>query len=558
MLLMGRKTLFRKFKAATLMLVIFRRVVAITAVIALVVNLLGIIPSTLANFYDQEPTQDNSLITASLDIESSVGEWSPVGSNVSLTPGYPTTNNIQIQNIGSLGFNYSIETSVTSGDLCANLNLLALLDNVQAYAGPVVDFNEGPFLFIQPEDWNLTFSLNSSDQIWENKSCQIKIAVKAWQEEAPGYSTDYFSDLAEIDLDVASGAWQVVPPTEVTSSDVVINEIMWMGSRRDTGSGISEDEWVELRNMTAASIDISGWVIDNTASSGGSLTIPAGSVIPANSYFVIANFNKSNSAIDVNVDWVTTSISLNNNYDDNGVIRLKSGAVVIDATSPAISDNWSAGKNESNQKWSMERNLIPGDGTLNASWHTCDINFMNDTEKALMRSYWDSNAQTKNCGTPGHANLSKNDPTADDYDPRLVISQLPKVLAEGLDGDIETLPKFPFGEYTDETELNNISEIVTEENNEVADDNESVTVDENIVEPVTEPVVEQPNEPVAADESGSEINNDATIPNAPEVPELIVPENNEPTPVDTQPEIDQNTEQPAGIVEPALTPQVSE
>jgi len=45
------------------------------------------------------------------------------------------------------------------------------------------------------------------------------------------------------------------------NGDVVINEIMWMGS-----VGNSNDEWIELRNMTDADINLSGWKIDGAGS----------------------------------------------------------------------------------------------------------------------------------------------------------------------------------------------------------------------------------------------------------------------------------------------------
>ncbi|MCD6334669.1 MAG: lamin tail domain-containing protein, partial [Candidatus Latescibacteria bacterium] len=38
------------------------------------------------------------------------------------------------------------------------------------------------------------------------------------------------------------------------SGDVVINELMWMGS-----TASSADEWIELRNTTDSEILLSGW-----------------------------------------------------------------------------------------------------------------------------------------------------------------------------------------------------------------------------------------------------------------------------------------------------------
>ena len=68
------------------------------------------------------------------------------------------------------------------------------------------------------------------------------------------------------------------PPTAQAagSMEVVINELMWMGSTVS-----SSDEWIELRNNTNQAIDLTGWLITNAASGSDDLTIPLGSIIPA-------------------------------------------------------------------------------------------------------------------------------------------------------------------------------------------------------------------------------------------------------------------------------------
>jgi len=42
--------------------------------------------------------------------------------------------------------------------------------------------------------------------------------------------------------------------TEPQAGDIVINEIMWMGTTFN-----SNDEWIELRNMTDLEIDLGKW-----------------------------------------------------------------------------------------------------------------------------------------------------------------------------------------------------------------------------------------------------------------------------------------------------------
>ncbi len=149
---------------------------------------------------------------------------------------------------------------------------------------------------------------------------------------------------------------------------VVINELMWMGS-----SASSADEWIELRNLTDEPVDLSNWQL--TKKSSGTevvmLTIPAGKSIPASGDFLISNYVNANASSVLNVvpDYVTTDVALSNSalqiklYDpphtlidtaDDGVGNPLNGA--FDSTAKIYA--------------SMERNIVPGDGTLAVNWHT--------------------------------------------------------------------------------------------------------------------------------------------------------------------------------------------
>ena len=89
--------------------------------------------------------------------------------------------------------------------------------------------------------------------------------------------------------------------------DVVINELMWMGSTISTA-----DEWIELRNTTDSEILLSDWTLEKAGTAGDTLTIPEGKTIPAQGFFLIANYEPSseNSGLTVKADWVTTAVSL--------------------------------------------------------------------------------------------------------------------------------------------------------------------------------------------------------------------------------------------------------
>lgn len=199
----------------------------------------------------------------------------------------------------------------------------------------------------------------------------------------------------------------IQPPLPPGPGDVVINEVMWMGSSDPN------DEWIELRNTTSRTIDLSGWKVDGLGAGVATIAIPSGT-LEAHSFFLISNFVATTSSMrnDIIVDYVTTSVSLLNTGEQ---LTLKDASgVVIDQT-PAAPPMWAAGENTLLKK-SMERNEIPGDGTLATSWHTCIDTACNDT------IFWD--VEGSNYGTPRAANLSANDPTAEDFDPQISKGEL--------------------------------------------------------------------------------------------------------------------------------------
>ncbi|MDP3993093.1 MAG: lamin tail domain-containing protein [bacterium] len=155
---------------------------------------------------------------------------------------------------------------------------------------------------------------------------------------------------------------------------VVINELMWMG----TNASPTADEWIELRNTTGASIDLSGWQLTHAAPSNGTLTIPAGNSIEANGYFLISNFDQTatNSILNIAPDWVTTNISLVNTCQAGSSVYMQllnplptdPPTVVDEAGCGSSGGSPLAGSNLAVKK-AMERNVVVTDGLLISSWH---------------------------------------------------------------------------------------------------------------------------------------------------------------------------------------------
>jgi len=63
-----------------------------------------------------------------------------------------------------------------------------------------------------------------------------------------------------------SGKFDIVSP--FSSGDVVINEVMWMGTLKN-----DDDQWLELKNTTDHDIDITNWTLDGAAANGGQLKL---------------------------------------------------------------------------------------------------------------------------------------------------------------------------------------------------------------------------------------------------------------------------------------------
>lgn len=157
-------------------------------------------------------------------------------------------------------------------------------------------------------------------------------------------------------------------PAATTGSQVIINEVQWMGS-----SASSADEWLELRNLSESVVDLTGWVI--TKKSNGAevtmVTIPAGKTIAAGGVFLISNYvnGQANTTLAQVPDVVTTDIALSNSALQ---LKLYTAAHELQDTADDGVGNPLAGTYDSNANVfaSMERNPLAGDGTSAANWHT--------------------------------------------------------------------------------------------------------------------------------------------------------------------------------------------
>lgn len=206
-------------------------------------------------------------------------------------------------------------------------------------------------------------------------------------------TTAYFSDTISASGNTFTmGAWTTPTPTTIPTpgpGDVVINELMWMGS-----SLSSADEWIELRNIKSFSIDLTGWTLEQAGQAPNETIILTGT-IPANGYYLITNYatNHVNAAIN---NSMSSNLVINLALDTDGeqlVLKDQNG-VTIDSTP---SGNWPAGINTSLRQ-SMERKNPPENGTNTANWTTCINTSCNDG------TYWDTH-DGNDYGTPKADNI---------------------------------------------------------------------------------------------------------------------------------------------------------
>lgn len=389
----------KKQKAKKYQSVIVKRILLsverLTLVLLLTLSMTGVfaIGGTNAGFFDIEESLDNRFEAGSLDMVPTYIEYfNVVGMNPDQTP----DARITYTNEGSLDYRYNIKFRQTGGNalLCDNLHLVALRNGSSEYEGTLSGFNLQGGVFTQAsfdeDNWDFTLSLPAdADSSLENLACQWHVDTVAWQTNIPTPTEGFVDEESVGPHQVATGTW-------LTPGDVIINEVMWMGS-----NGENDDEWIELKNMTNKDINLSNWNIVNGGTGVGShIEIPNGYSIKANDYFLLTKRKWNETMVYLSSDlpksrgYTHLAGGMNLHNDGEQLILEDKDGMMIDQTPLGA---WPAGNNGS-LKQSMERNDIPGDGTVPANWHTCVSGAANGAP------YWDTTGT--NFGTPLAANLS--------------------------------------------------------------------------------------------------------------------------------------------------------
>ena len=169
----------------------------------------------------------------------------------------------------------------------------------------------------------------------------------------------------------------------LVNNSAFVSEVAWGGT-----AASASDEWIELYNNSAESIDISGW----TLSDGDDVAILLSGMIDGFGFFLLERTN-DDSIIDISADQVYIGA-----LDDQGEILIlrDHGGNIID-TANADDGQWPAGSG-SPDFLSMERSARSapdtdhnwvGNDTVNRNGIDADLNPINGTPKNP-NSGWES------------------------------------------------------------------------------------------------------------------------------------------------------------------------
>jgi len=224
---------------------------------------------TNAFFSDQEIATGNYWQAAVLDTTITLADgFSPV-----LIPGTTAFSHTTILNGDSVPAELSFDISGLAGGLCDNLTVIARLGDAIVYQGDISNLAAvlGEIGKSQSRELDLEVSLNNDSDIWAGIICSFDLNFKSWQTEITAYGDGGLTDIETAPQTVLTGGWQNIslpasPSWEdVVLGDAVINGIMQLDSIDNNGDDNSEDEWIELPDLTDYDLNPADWDIYSQA-----------------------------------------------------------------------------------------------------------------------------------------------------------------------------------------------------------------------------------------------------------------------------------------------------
>ncbi|NOZ00285.1 MAG: hypothetical protein GXP54_00150 [Deltaproteobacteria bacterium] len=247
-------------------------------------------------------------------------------------------------------------------------------------------------------DWTWTaMHQASADASKATFQADVTVELGGYLSMAVRFSMDGGTNFEYGDLDGSGNGYQPDQAASLTvwgvpePGEIVINELMWMGSNSN-----NFDEWFELRNMTRAPFDLGGFKVSKAGPVGTTFDFEATPHVVHNlllmphGYFLVAEYEAADSALSVQPDIVGGNTMVLPNGGPVTYQLMAGDGTVIDTAL----FNGDAGVNgdgaQGEPDRSMERNLAPGTGLLDTDWHS-----------ATVHEGWDGDPfQVANWGTP--------------------------------------------------------------------------------------------------------------------------------------------------------------
>jgi hypothetical protein len=156
--------------------------------------------------------------------------------------------------------------------------------------------------------------------------------------------------------------------------DVVINEINWYGPLAQFLG--PEDVWIELRNVSDETLNLSQWSIEGAGVEGETIAIFSGTELEPDGYLLLANFrNPEGSALPTsltgvpNVQIHSGEVPLELPDEGTKLVLRDVDDTLIDET-PDATDGWAAGDGASFLSMERVEDDGYGDGSLASQWVT--------------------------------------------------------------------------------------------------------------------------------------------------------------------------------------------
>ncbi len=165
---------------------IIKKISSLILIIGLIIPLSLISTPTNAYYNDTETSDGNVFQASSLDFEIDAGVWILEGEELEINIDTVIDRDVDLNNVGSLSFQYSAKFEYTSGsmDFCDILELEASRNSVPEYDGFLSGFTASSSGFIVDqiqENWDFSVTASALTSDLALTECHFDFVFDAWQ-----------------------------------------------------------------------------------------------------------------------------------------------------------------------------------------------------------------------------------------------------------------------------------------------------------------------------------------------------------------------------------------